>query len=62
MFRFTLAVYTIQLRKKKLEYRPNLFLVLFLNPTSAEPGYALPFEANWSGCAPFVIKYANLFQ
>ena len=45
-----------------------------INPSPAEPGYALPQansvdpdqlaseEANWPGSALFAIKYVNLYQ
>ena len=53
-----------------------IFVSVFfaLNPSPAEPGYALPQansvdpdqlaseEANWSGSALFAIKYVNLYQ
>ena len=52
---------------------PHTAVFRHINPGPADPGYTLPLqtvdpdqlaseEANWSGSAPFVIKYVNLYQ
>ena len=51
----------------KMPTKIHLALVL-LNPdmscfaNSVDPDQLASEEANWSGSAPFAIKYANLYQ
>ena len=49
------------LKTSPIEELEAHFLPLEFNPSPAESGY-MSEEANWSGSAPFSIKYVNLYQ